>query len=126
MTAVPGQLPAGQPLPAGGLRLAFLVGTIGGGTARHVAALAGGCQRAGADVTVFGPEQARPAFDPALPFVPVRIGGRPRPATDAGAILALRREVRRLRPDVVHAHGVRAGAFAAMAIPARAPGRPWP
>jgi glycosyltransferase involved in cell wall biosynthesis len=128
VTAAPGQSPAGQPagpqLPVGGLRLAFLVGTIGGGTARHVAALAGGCQRAGADVTVFGPEQARPAFDPALPFVPVRIGDRPRPATDAGAILGLRRELRRLRPDVVHAHGVRAGAFAALAIPARAPGRP--
>jgi glycosyltransferase involved in cell wall biosynthesis len=116
---------SGQPAHgAQGLRLAFLTGTIGGGTARHVAALARGCQHAGADVTVLGPEQARPAFDPALPFVPVRIGDRPRPATDASAILGLRRELRRLRPDVVHAHGVRAGAFAAMAIPARAAGRP--
>jgi glycosyltransferase involved in cell wall biosynthesis len=114
--------PATAPEDGRGLRLAFLVGTISGGTARHVGALADGCRRAGAAVTVLGPEPARAGFDPAIPFVPVRIGDKPRPASDTGAVLGLRRELRRLQPDVVHAHGVRAGAFAALAIPAR--GRP--
>lgn len=120
------EVPASAPEDGRGLRLAFLVGTISGGTARHVGALADGCSRAGSAVTVLGPEQARAGFDPAITFVPVRIGDKPRPASDAGAVLGLRRELRRLRPDVVHAHGVRAGAIAAMAIPARAaaPGRP--
>lgn len=120
MTA--GQVP--PPAAGPGLRLAFLVGTISGGTARHAAALGAGCQRAGADVCVLGPAEARPAFDQAIPFVPVRMSDRPRPVTDAGAILGLRRELRRLQPDVVHAHGVRAGAFAALAIAGRPPRRP--
>ena len=117
--------PATAPEDGRGLRLAFLVGTISGGTARHVGALADGCRRAGAAVTVLGPEPARAGFDPAIPFVPVPIGDKPRPASDTGAVVGLRRELRRLQPDVVHAHGVRAGAFAALAIPARG-GPPLP
>lgn len=128
MTAGPVQPSAAgqvQPAAAGpGLRIAFVVGTVSGGTARHAAALADGCRRAGADVSVLGPEQARPGFDPAIRFLPVRMGDRPRPGTDAAAILGLRRELGWLQPDVVHAHGVRAGAFAALALPARPPGRP--
>ncbi|GAB2550186.1 glycosyltransferase [Brachybacterium huguangmaarense] len=46
----------------------------------------------------------------------VRIGSRPDPRADPGAVRALRREVRALRPDAVHAHGVRAGALAALAL----------
>jgi glycosyltransferase involved in cell wall biosynthesis len=111
--------PATGPADGRGLRLAFLAGTISGGTARHVGALADGCRRAGAAVTVLGPESARVGFDPAIPFVPVRIGDRPRPASDTAAVLGLRRELGRLQPDVVHAHGVRAGAFAVMATRVR-------
>lgn len=108
-----------------GLRLAFLTGTVSGGTGRHVAALAAGCQRAGAEVCVLGPAQARPLLDPGSCFAPVEIGGRPRPVGDLAAILRLRRQVRALRPDVLHAHGVRAGAFAALAgLADRAAGSP--
>jgi glycosyltransferase involved in cell wall biosynthesis len=98
------------------VRLAFLIGTASGGTAGHVAALAAGCSRAGVTVSVFGPEQTRRQFDAPVSFVPIQIGDRPRPASDAVAIAGLRRALRGTRPDVVHAHGVRAGAFAALAL----------
>jgi glycosyltransferase involved in cell wall biosynthesis len=125
---------------SGTVRVAFLIGTAAGGTAGHVTALAAGCSRAGMTVTVLGPEQARQRFTAGVPgvapragtagvpgvaprpstapvsFVPVRIGERPRPVGDAVSIAGLRRGLRIIRPDVVHAHGVRAGAFAAVAI----------
>jgi glycosyltransferase involved in cell wall biosynthesis len=97
------------------LRLAFLIGTVAGGTAAHVAALAGGCVRAGAEVTVFGPDGARASFDPAIGYRPAEIGDRPWPAHDAAVLAGLRRQIRDLRPDVLHAHGVRAGALAVLA-----------
>ncbi|HTP14303.1 MAG TPA: glycosyltransferase family 4 protein [Streptosporangiaceae bacterium] len=52
-------------------------------------------------------------------FEPVPILERPRPARDAAAILRLRGLLRQIRPDVVHAHGLRAGAFAALALAGR-------
>jgi glycosyltransferase involved in cell wall biosynthesis len=69
-------------------------------------------------------------------FAAVAIGDRPRPGRDLAAVLRLRRLLRDWAPDVVHAHGLRAGAFAALAggpgalvvtvhnaPPAAAPGR---
>jgi glycosyltransferase involved in cell wall biosynthesis len=111
------------------LRVAFLVATVSGGTAAHVAALADGCSRAGAQVRVLGPAAVRDRFGAGVAFTAVQIGDRPRPASDAGAIRSLRRLLRAQSaaqppPDVVHAHGVRAGAFAALALPRRAAGRP--
>jgi glycosyltransferase involved in cell wall biosynthesis len=41
---------------------------------------------------------------------------RPRPAHDLAAVLRLRRLLRGWAPDLVHAHGLRAGAFAALAL----------
>jgi len=52
-------------------------------------------------------------------FEPVLIGDLPRPGKDAAAIRRLRRLLASMAPDVVHAHGMRAGAFAAVAL------RPW-
>jgi glycosyltransferase involved in cell wall biosynthesis len=43
----------------------------------------------------------------------------PRPAHDLAAVLRLRRLLRDWQPHVVHAHGLRAAAFAAMAQPGR-------
>ncbi len=108
------------------LRLALVIGTASGGTAAHVAALADGCRRAGAEVSVLGPERMRSLLTPGTAFTPVRIGSRPRLASDTRAILGLRRHLRAASPDVVHAHGVRAGAFAALALAlaAPAPARP--
>jgi glycosyltransferase involved in cell wall biosynthesis len=101
------------------LRLAFVIGTVAGGTAAHVAALAAGCARAGAQVAVLGPGGARSCFDPRLSYLQAEIGDRPRPARDAAVLAGLRRQIRALGPDVVHAHGVRAGAFAALALTPR-------
>ena len=59
-----------------------------------------------------------------LDTVAVRITDRPRPARDAAAIAGLRAALAREHPAVVHAHGVRAGVFAALAI-ATLPASGW-
>jgi len=51
------------------------------------------------------------------------IADRPRPARDLAAVRGLRGRLRRSAPDVVHAHGLRAGAVAALAVGRRRPGR---
>ncbi len=119
-----GALPAGE---GAGPRIVLVLGTASGGTARHVAMLADGCARRGMAVTVLGPQSTRrlitarsaagrepPAGE--LAFAPVAIGDRPRPAADAAAVLRLARLLRRARPGVVHAHGLRAGALTALAL----------
>jgi glycosyltransferase involved in cell wall biosynthesis len=78
--------------------------------------LAEGCQRAGMTVSAFGPEPTRSMFPPAVAFEPVEITDRPRPARDLAAVRRLRRLLRRAEVDVVHAHGMRAGALAAVAL----------
>ena len=109
------------------MRIAFVLGTVTGGTGAHVAMLARGCQARGRAVTVHGPAQAGRRFfaaDPpagpdgpaAVTFVPVEIADRPRPARDAAAVLRLRKLLAGSRPEVVHAHGLRAGAVAAFAL----------
>jgi glycosyltransferase involved in cell wall biosynthesis len=55
-------------------------------------------------------------------FAAVEMADRPRPAHDLAAVLRLRRLLRDWAPDVVHAHGLRAAAFAALALI----GRPAP
>jgi glycosyltransferase involved in cell wall biosynthesis len=109
-----------------GLRVSYLLAATAGGTGRHVAMLAGGCAARGATVHVYGPAGAGPWLardggpDPARPrpgwdFSPVDIAGRPRPGRDAAALLRLRRLLARDTPGVLHAHGLRAGALAALA-----------
>jgi glycosyltransferase involved in cell wall biosynthesis len=100
-------------------RVAFVVGTTAGGTGTHVRMLARGLADRGIDVLVAGP--SRTGKDLGLDttkgvrFSAVEFGDRPRP-TDATAILALRRLLTTTRPDVVHAHGMRAGALTAIAL----------
>jgi len=121
----------------GRLRVAFVIGTSAGGTGRHVAMLADGCAERGAAVAVLGPASSQQRFfhdhggSAAVPggnlprswkFVPVEISDRPRPAHDGAAVLRLRRILAGSSPDIVHAHGLRAGAIAALAL-AGAPGR---
>jgi glycosyltransferase involved in cell wall biosynthesis len=64
-----------------------------------------------------------PVADP-VPFEPLEIAERPRPAQDAAAVRRLRGLLRRSRADVVHAHGLRAGAAAALAMLAVGRDRP--
>jgi glycosyltransferase involved in cell wall biosynthesis len=109
------------------LRIAYVLGTTAGGTGPHVAMLAQGCAARGIAAGVFGPaETGRRYFagrGPGGPpgFAAVEMSDRPRPAHDLAAVLRLRRLLREWAPDLVHAHGLRAGAFAALA---RA-GRPY-
>jgi glycosyltransferase involved in cell wall biosynthesis len=100
-------------------RVAFVVGTSEGGTGRHVRMLAAGCAARGTSVSVCAPAvtDTRAGFTslPGVVFTPVEFGDRPRPR-DVLALLRLRRALRTAGPGVVHAHGMRAGALAAIAL----------
>jgi glycosyltransferase involved in cell wall biosynthesis len=110
-----------------GLRIGYLAGSTAGGTGRHVLMLADGCAARGAEVTVCGPAAlGRPLGQhppPAWRFAQLDIAGRPRPARDIAAVQRLRGLLARDAPAVLHAHGLRAGAVAALALasPARPP-----
>jgi len=98
------------------VKVAFVLGTTAGGTARHVWMLAAGCAARGVRAEVFGPrEPEHPAGGVGVGFTPVDIGPRPRLPGDLRTIARLRRLLGAWRPDVVHAHGLRAGALAALA-----------
>jgi glycosyltransferase involved in cell wall biosynthesis len=103
------------------LRIAYVLGTTAGGTGPHVAMLARGCAARGMAAGVFGPAATGRRYFPGrgpggLPgFAVVEMADRPRPAHDLAAVLRLRRLLREWAPDLVHAHGLRAGAFAALA-----------
>jgi glycosyltransferase involved in cell wall biosynthesis len=103
------------------VKLALVLGTSTGGTARHVRMLAAGCAARGVRVEVFGPAQTDRDFafggaGPGVGFTGAEIADRPRLPGDLRAIARLRRLFRAWRPDVVHAHGLRAGALAAIAV----------
>jgi glycosyltransferase involved in cell wall biosynthesis len=112
----------------------LVVGTTAGGTGAHVRLLAAGLAGRGTAVSVAGPAAAgqRFAFSavPAVTFVPVEIGDRPR-AGDLAVIAALRRLLTQPEPGrrgqpgrpgapagraVAHAHGLRAGALTVLAL----------
>src|SRR5205823_15111251 len=92
----------------------------------------------GMAVRVFGPAETGRRYFPGLQdpaagrtggapgqpprFTAVAIGDRPRPGRDLAAVLRLRRLLRDWSPDVVHAHGLRAGAVAALALLGGGPG----
>jgi glycosyltransferase involved in cell wall biosynthesis len=105
------------------VKVAFVLGTSTGGTARHVRTLAAGCAARGVAAGVFGPAQTDRDFafsalaGGQVSFTPVEIADRPRVARDLRAIGRLRRLLAAWRPDVVHAHGLRAGALTAIALP---------
>lgn len=102
---------------AGGARTPRVVQVLGssaGGVARHVAQLSALLADDGATVRVAGPAAVREIVRPGstVRFVPVEIADRPR-AGDVEAVRALRRLAS--GADVLHAHGLRAGALAVMA-----------
>ena len=117
----------------------MVVGTTAGGTGAHVRMLAAGLAERGIDVSVFGPASADASFRfgalGGVTFSPVEFGDRPR-LGDLIAVLRLRRLLCFLAipvtgpdvaggsgaaggavpPDMVHAHGLRAGALAVLAL----------
>jgi len=106
-------------------RVALVVGTTAGGTGTHVRMLAAGLAERDLGVAVLGPSSADARFGfsglAGVAFAPVEFSDRPRPG-DAAALLRLRRllgsgpGVAGSGPDVVHAHGLRAGGLAALAL----------
>jgi glycosyltransferase involved in cell wall biosynthesis len=104
------------------MKVAFVLGTSTGGTARHVRMLAGGVVARGVAAQVFGPARTDRDFgfgglaDGQVSFTSVEIADRPRVRHDLRAIRRLRRLIAAWRPDVVHAHGLRAGALTAIAL----------
>jgi glycosyltransferase involved in cell wall biosynthesis len=104
-------------------RVALVLASSTGGIGRHVASLAGGLVGQGVEVTVCGPADTDRQFDFAMSgarFVPVEIPASPQPR-DAAAVHALRRALRAAPPDLVHAHGLRAGLVSALARPTGCP-----
>jgi glycosyltransferase involved in cell wall biosynthesis len=107
------------------LRVALVLGTSGGGVGRHVAALAAGLVGAGHDVLVVGPAATEDSFGFAAAGATFRtweVHDRPRPAGDLVAVQRLRGLLR--GADVVHAHGLRAGGLAVLALRTRRARRP--
>ena len=101
----------------GGLRIALVLGTSAGGVGRHVRSLAAGLTDLGAQVAVLGPPATEDLFGFAAAgarFEPMDISDRPNPVGDLRTVAKLRGSLR--AADVVHAHGLRAGALAVAAL----------
>jgi glycosyltransferase involved in cell wall biosynthesis len=128
--AAPGGPPSGASPASGSVpvaavsRVALVVGTTTGGTGAHVRMLAAGLAGRGIGVSVLGPSSADALFGfgaiAGVTFSPVEFLDRPR-LGDAAAVLRLRRllghgSVAARRPDVAHAHGLRAGALTVLAL----------
>jgi glycosyltransferase involved in cell wall biosynthesis len=102
----------------------LVLATSTGGVGRHVAAVAAGLATQGRRVAVAAPPQTDAAFrfGPVADFVALDIANRPRPWRDAQAAWRLRKLAR--DSDVLHAHGIRAGAVAAASLLGRRDRRP--
>ena len=130
------------------MKVAFVLGTTAGGTGRHVQMLATGCAVRGIPSVVAGPAETQLDFgfgapgaesgavqsgavqsgavqSGAVQFEAVEFGDRPN-VRDGLAVLRLRQVLARSGADVVHAHGLRAGALAALALSLRPTAAPVP
>lgn len=99
------------------MRVLVVLGTSAGGVGHHVHGLVGSLTAAGHHVVVACPPEVDTHFalhEVAATVVPLELSDRPHPARDARAVRDLRRLVG--GADVVHAHGLRAGAVAVLAV----------
>lgn len=99
------------------MKIALVMGTSAGGTGRHVHDLVTGLVRSGHDVVVLAPTGELDQFEFAgagAATVELTVTDRPRPRGDARALATLRDVCG--GADVVHAHGARVGALAAVAL----------
>ncbi|WP_062437819.1 glycosyltransferase family 4 protein [Herbidospora daliensis] len=97
------------------MKILLTLGTSAGGVGRHVRTLADGFAARGHEVVVAGPAETRERFGFTQTFAAIPVSDRPHPVNDARTVALLRR----ITADVVHAHGLRAGALAALARPRR-------
>jgi glycosyltransferase involved in cell wall biosynthesis len=98
------------------LRVLLVLGTSGGGVGRHVRDLAATLVAAGHDVVIAGPQSTQEALDltaSGARFVAVPIAERPSVTGDPRSLRTLRSLAKGC--DVIHAHGLRAGALAGLA-----------
>lgn len=87
----------------------LVLATSTGGVGRHVHSLEQGLSAAGWQVQVACPSSTQDIFGFAR-HLPIEVGRRPHPARDAVAV----RRLRAAGADLLHAHGIRAGALAAL------------
>lgn len=100
--------------------IALVLGTSIGGIGAHVRELAAGLVARGNRIVVVGPADTGERFgfaDVGADFRPVAITGSVDPARSVAVIRALRSAIG--DADVVHAHGVRAGALTGVALACR-------
>lgn len=102
------------------MRVLLVTAMVAGGVGGHVRMLARGVVESGHQVVVACPAEVAERFELAATgagVVPVEVGSSVRPAHDLQAL----RQLRRLAAgaDVVHAHGMRGGALAALATVGR-------
>lgn len=97
------------------MRFLEVLGSSTGGVVRHVVSLTEGLRADGDVVVVAGPAATLGAAG--LHGERVEISDRPHPLADARAVLRLRRLAG--DADAVHAHGLRAGALAVVAVRTR-------
>ncbi|AKT51685.1 glycosyltransferase [Arsenicicoccus sp. oral taxon 190] len=98
------------------MRILLVMGTSSGGMGRHVHGLAEGLVGRGHEVMVGCPQSADELFDytgTGARVVHLPISDRPHPANDLRAHTTLRALIE--GADVVHAHGLRAGALCSLA-----------
>lgn len=94
----------------------MVTGVVAGGVGRHVEQLTRSLVDLGHTVLVASPPVVAARFalaDAGAELVPIEIGSRPLPQRDRRAVAALRTAMQGV--DVVHAHGVRAGALCVLA-----------
>lgn len=100
------------------MRIVYVIGTSTGGVGTHVRALARDVAAAGNEVGVIGPAETDEHFGfsalPGVRFAALDIGTGVDPR-DTVLVARLRRILRGFGPDVVHAHGFRAGLLAYLA-----------
>jgi glycosyltransferase involved in cell wall biosynthesis len=105
-----------------GRRVALVLATSTGGTGRHVCVLCAGLTAAGARVRVTGPRATDATFgfaDTGARFTPVELGTSRRPLGYPAAVVRLQALL--AAAEIVHSHGLRAGAVAALAAPRHVP-----
>jgi glycosyltransferase involved in cell wall biosynthesis len=106
-------------------RVLLVLATSTGGVGQHVHSLVRELTAQEVAVLVAAPQATETLFGftrAGARFLPVEISTLPRPSHDARAVAALRTAVRQV--GVVHAHGLRAGFVAGLAVRAVRPRRP--
>src|SRR5947209_8246065 len=98
-------------------RIMQLYQPTGGGVGRHVKDVAEGLSERGHEVLLCGPSapEGMSRLPPRVSHVPLELGRAVSPKADLTALRQLAAILRRLKPDVLHAHSSKAGALGRLA-----------